>query len=197
VKARRGFGSLKSEKKRGKQLLESNPYERWQTTKYYILVAVLIAALLGTGVVGWLDPFSFLVRSLGLSVLPATNYALQAGLGALEHSRFGFVQTIGSALHFILGSVLLSFKQPYFRQGSWLGLIFLFILALNFRVTRFWCRALCPLGALLGILSRWSVLGLVKNPEHCNDCNRCLLRCQVATIPSAVFPGDNRNVICA
>jgi polyferredoxin len=73
------FSSLKSERKRGKQLLESNRYQRWQTTKYYTLAAVLIAALLGTGVVGWLDPFSLLVRSVGLSVLPATNYALQAG----------------------------------------------------------------------------------------------------------------------
>jgi polyferredoxin len=182
------FSSLKSERKRGKQLLESNRYQRWQTTKYYTLAAVLIAALLGTGVVGWLDPFSLLVRSVGLSVLPATNYALQAGLVALEHSRFGFVQTIGSALHFVLGSLLLSFKQPFFRQGIWLGLIFLFIVALNFRVTRFWCRALCPLGALLGTVSRWSVLGLVKNPEHCNDCNRCLLRCQGGDDPIPGVP---------
>jgi len=182
------FSSLKSERKRGRQLLESNRYKRWQTTKYYTLAATLVAALLGTGVIGWLDPFSFLVRSIGLSILPATNYALQAALGTLEHSRFAFVQTIGGALHFILGSLLLSFKQPYFRQGFWLGLIFLFVLALNFRVTRFWCRALCPLGALLGIVSRWSVLGLVKNPEHCNDCNRCLLRCQGGDDPIGGVP---------
>ena len=182
------FSSLKSERKRGKQLLESNRYKRWQTTKYYILTATLIAALLGTGMVGWLDPFSFLVRSIGLSILPATNYALQAALAALEHNRFGFVQTIGGMLHFILGSALLSFKQPYFRQGIWLGLLFLFILALNFRVTRFWCRALCPLGALLGIVSRWSVLGLVKNPEHCNGCNRCLLQCQGGDDPIGGTP---------
>ena len=172
------FGSLKSERKRGKQLLESNRYKRWQTTKYYLLVIVLVAALLGTGVVGWLDPFSFLVRSVGLSILPATNYGLQAGLRGIERSRFAGVQTIGGALHFVLGKLILNFKQPYFRQGVWLGLLFIFLLALNFRVTRFWCRALCPLGALLGIVSRWSVLGLVKHPEHCNDCNRCLLRCQ-------------------
>jgi polyferredoxin len=182
------FSSLKSERKRGKQLLESNRYKRWQTTKYYILAAALIAALLGTGVVGWLNPFSFLVRSIGLSILPATNYALQAALAALEHNQFGFVQTIGGVLHFILGSALLSFKQPYFRQGIWIGFLFVFVLALNFRVTRFWCRALCPLGALLGILSRWSVLGLVKNPEHCNDCNRCLLRCQGGDDPIGGVP---------
>jgi len=172
------FSSLKSERKRGKQLLESNRYKRWQTTKYYLLIGCLVAALFGTGIVGWLDPFSFMVRSLGISVLPATNYGLRAFLGVLEHSRYAPVQLFGSAAHFLLGLLLLSFKQPYFRTGIGLGLIFIFLVALNFRITRFWCRAVCPLGALLGLVSRWAILGLVKNPEHCNDCNRCLLRCQ-------------------
>lgn len=171
------FSSFKSERKRGKQLIDSNHYKRWQTIKYYLLIASLVAAVFGTGIVGWLDPFSLLVRSIGLSILPATNYAVRGSLNILEHNRYGFVQSIGSGLHFILG-LLLSFKQPYFRSGIWLGLIFVLLVALNFRITRFWCRALCPLGALLGIVSRWSVLGLVKNPEHCKDCNRCLLRCQ-------------------
>ena len=182
------FGSVRSERKRGKQLLESNRYKRWQAAKYYLLAALLIAALMGSGLVGWLDPFSFLVRSVGLSVLPATNYALEATLRVLEHSRFEAVQMAGRALHFVLGATLLNFKQPYFRQGVWLGLVFLFVLVLNFRVTRFWCRAVCPLGALLGIVSRWSVLGLVKNPAHCKDCNRCLLRCQGGDDPIGGVP---------
>ena len=111
------FSSLRSERKRGKQLIDSNRYKRWQTTKYYLLAAALIAAVLGTGVVGWLDPFSLLVRSLGLSILPGTNYALNVVLRAMEHSRFAPVQMTGSGLHFIFGGLLLSFKQPYFRQG--------------------------------------------------------------------------------
>jgi len=171
------FSSLKSERKRGKQLIDSNRYKRWQTTKYYLLLAFLVAALFGTSIVGWLDPLSLLVRSLGLSILPGMNYAARAGLHALESSRNGTVETLGSALHFMVGG-LLSFKQPFFRQGIWIGAIFIFLLALNLRVTRFWCRALCPLGALLGIVSRWSMFGLEKNPQHCKDCNRCLLHCQ-------------------
>ena len=182
------FSSLRSERKRGMQLIESNRYKRWQTTKYYVLFAVLAAAVMGTGIVGWLDPLSLLVRSLGLSILPATDYGLRAILSALEHSRYAFVQSAGGGLHFILGALLLSFKQPYFRQGVWLGAIFIFLLALNFRVTRFWCRALCPLGALLGIVSRWSILGLVKNTDHCKDCNRCLLRCQGGDDPIGGVP---------
>jgi polyferredoxin len=182
------FGSLKSEKKRGKQLLESNRYRRWQTTKYYLLIAVLIVTLFGSGMAGWLDPFSFLVRSAGLSILPATNYGIQAFLSTLDHSRFAAAQTTGAILHFILGALFLNFKQPYFRQGVGLGVIFVFLLALNFRITRFWCRAICPLGALLGIVSRWSIVGLVKNSAHCNDCNRCLLRCQGGDDPIGGVP---------
>ena len=182
------FSSLRSERKRGKQLIESNRYKRWYTTKYYLLFPLLIAAIVGTGIIGWLDPQSLLVRSLGLSILPGINYALRAGLHALESSRFGAVQTVGSALHFIFGALLLSFKQPYFRQGIYLGVIFTFLIALNFRVTRFWCRALCPLGALLGLVSRWSILGLVKNSEHCNDCNRCLMHCQGGDDPIGGVP---------
>jgi polyferredoxin len=178
------FSSLKSERKRGKQLVESNRYKRWQTTKYYILVTVLVAAILGSGIVGWFDPLSLLVRSLSLSILPGLNYALSSGLHALEQSRFEAVQTAGSALHFIFGALVLNFRQPYFRQGIYLGLIFVFLLALNFRVSRFWCRALCPLGATLGLLSRWSVLGLSKTAEHCDDCNRCLTRCQGGDDPT-------------
>jgi polyferredoxin len=182
------FGSLKSECKRGKRLIEANRYKRWQTTKYYLLIAGLAAALLGSGILGWLDPIALLVRSLSLSILPGTNYALTALLYAMEHSRFAPVQTVGSLFHFLLGSWLLTFKQVYFRQAIWLGLIFIFLVALNFRITRFWCRALCPLGALLGIVSRWAVLGLVKNAQHCKECNRCLMHCQGGDDPIGGVP---------
>jgi len=182
------FGSWKSERKLGKQLIESNRYKRWQSTKYYLLFIVLVAAALGTGLVGWLDPFSFLVRSLGLSILPAANYALRALLRVLDHGHSWPVRAAGIVVDFSVGSWLLSFGQPYYRQAIWLGIIFIFLVVLNFRVTRFWCRALCPLGALLGLVSRWSILGLVKNPEHCENCNRCLLRCQGADDPIGGVP---------
>ncbi len=182
------FSSLRSEKKRGRRLVESNRYKRWQTIKYYLLIGGLAAALLGSGIIGWLDPIAVLVRSLALSILPATNYALSAALHALGHSRIAPLQTLGSVLHFVLGGSLLTFKQPYFRQAIWIGLVFVLLVTLNFRVTRFWCRALCPLGALLGIISRLSVLGLVKNAEHCKDCDRCLLHCQGGDDPIGGVP---------
>jgi len=59
---------------------------------------------------------------------------------------------------------------------------------MNLRVTRFWCRALCPLGALLGVAARWSFLGLHKDTTTCNQCNRCLIHCQGGDDPIGGVP---------
>lgn len=172
------FGSLKSERKRGLGLIESNRYKQWQALKYYVLASLLVAALLGGAVLTFVDPISLLFRSLTLSVLPAINLALSALLGILYRSGIPGLGFVADALRFVLQTSLLSFRQPHFRQAFFIGLIFIAIMTLNLRVTRFWCRALCPLGALLGLVSRWSILGMEKNVADCDECKRCLLHCQ-------------------
>jgi polyferredoxin len=154
-------GNIRSERKTGRQRIASNRYKQWQTFKYYLLFALLLAAFLGAGLIGILDPIALTVRSLALSILPAGDYALP---------------------------LTVSFKQAHFRQAFPLGAIFIFILAVNLRITRLWCRALCPLGALLGLASRWSILGLVKRPAECEDCSRCLLHCQGGDDPIPGVP---------
>ena len=171
-------GNMPSEANRGKQRIESHRYKRWQTIKYVVLLGGLVAAAFGSMVIGWLDPFSLLVRSIGLSLLPAFNLIVRAALAPLESSRIAAIKATGGIIHAVLGAFLLDFRQAHFRQGFLLGVLFFAILAMSLRVTRFWCRSICPLGALLGAVSRWSVLGLHKNPEACNNCNRCLLHCQ-------------------
>jgi len=172
------FGSLKSEKKRGLRLIESNRYKPWQTLKYYVLAPLLVATVLGGAVLTFVDPISLLFRSLTLSVLPAINLALSALLSVLYQSGLPGMGLVADALRFLLQTSLLSFKQPHFRQAFFIGLIFVAIMAANLRVTRFWCRALCPLGALLGVMSRWSILGIEKSSADCDECKRCLLHCQ-------------------
>jgi polyferredoxin len=183
------FSNFKSERKRGKQRVESNRYQGWQTLKYYVLIALLVSALFGGGILGILDPISLTVRSLSLSVLPGVNYGFNALFDLLYRSDAGVLRFIADVLQFLLQAIVLSFKQAYFRQGFFLGLIFIILLVLNLRITRFWCRALCPLGGLLGAVSRWSILGLEKHPGHCDDCVRCLLHCQGGDdpIPGALW----------
>ena len=181
-------GNMPSEAKRGKQLIASNRYKRWQTGKYVVLLAGLVAACFGTAAIGWLDPFSLLVRSFGLSLFPAFNFVLRSLLTPLEQSHVAVIKASGKTLHSVLQATVLDFRQPHFAQGLILGILFLAILAVSLRVTRFWCRAICPLGALLGTVSRWSVLGLHKDTESCNQCNRCLLHCQGGDDPIVGAP---------
>ncbi len=172
------FSSLRSETKRGARLIESNRYKRWQAFKYYLLAGVLMLALMGSAVGLLLDPISFLVRSMTAAVLPALNYASRATLDAAYALPIGRGRIVLDGVTYVLNLFVLSFKQPYFSQALVIGGLFVLIAALNFRITRFWCRAICPLGALLGVVSRWSLVQLRKHESRCDDCRRCLLRCQ-------------------
>jgi polyferredoxin len=170
--------SWRSDSKRGARLIDSSRYKKWQATKYYLLIVLLVSAIFGGTLLEVLDPIPFLVRSIGLSILPAINHAANTGIGALFAAGMRPLATAAEILRVVLGFTVMSFKQVYFRQGFFLGALLVVVLALNTRMTRFWCRALCPLGALLGICSRWSIVELEKNSVQCGDCNRCLLHCQ-------------------
>jgi polyferredoxin len=172
------IGAWQSEAKRGKQRIESNRYKRWQTWKYVLLLGGLVAAATGSAAIGWFDPFSLLVRSFGLALLPAFNLALRAVITPLEQSHTAWMHSLGHGVHAFLNLTVLDLRQPHFAQGVFLGILFLVIVFASLRVTRFWCRAICPLGALLGACSRFSVLGLHKDEATCNQCNRCMLHCQ-------------------
>ena len=181
-------GGLKSEAKRGKQRIESNRYKRWQTVKYVVLLAGLVAAVFGSMVIGTLDPFSLLVRSIGLAILPAINFGTRALLVPLEHSHVHVIKVFGTYASTALQSTVLDLRQAHFNQAIVFGLLFLLIIWASMRVTRFWCRSICPLGALLGVVSRWSVLGLHKVASSCDKCNRCLLDCQGGDDPIGGAP---------
>ena len=92
-------GNMPSESKHGRQRIESNRYKRWQTIKYVVLIAGLVAAAFGSMAIGWLDPFSLLVRSIGLAILPAFNFAARAVLASLEQSRVGAIRGACEGIH--------------------------------------------------------------------------------------------------
>ncbi len=54
---------------------------------------------------------------------------------------------------------------------------------MNRFIPRFWCRVLCPLGAFLGVISRFALFGMEKDHAKCTDCNLCLVHCQGADSP--------------
>ena len=55
--------------------------------------------------------------------------------------------------------------------------VLLVLLVLNFLFSRFWCRYLCPYGALLGVISLISPARIRKNPARCTGCGKCERLC--------------------
>jgi polyferredoxin len=69
----------------------------------------------------------------------------------------------------------------FFRHIGETGLLILgVIVAVSVLVPNFWCRFLCPYGALLGLTSWLSPMKIRRSPEPCIDCGKCAKACPSA-----------------
>jgi formate hydrogenlyase subunit 6/NADH:ubiquinone oxidoreductase subunit I len=59
------------------------------------------------------------------------------------------------------------------------------LLLLNLWNPRFFCRALCPLGALMGLFSRFALFRIHRDEATCTGCNLCSKGCEGACEPEA------------
>lgn len=150
-------------------------WNRFRNIKYGFLFMVLAAGVLGANWLGWLDPISFLTRSLAVVIHPVSGLLLDTLVRLLD--RLSLATASDFLLRMARGRVV-PFEARYFLNVFAIGAVFALALAANRREIRFWCRYLCPLGAMLGLLSRWAPLVLAKSEERCTRCRACLGRCQ-------------------
>ncbi|MFC1641860.1 4Fe-4S binding protein [Myxococcota bacterium] len=173
---------------RGRQREKANRARGWQKVKYYLLWCTLGAALAlgpveGSALGGLFDPLCLAVRGLGLGFLPLAQYLALRAADLLGRTGVRALQNAGDTAQDWLAANVWSQQQFYYHQ-VWLVVgMLVTVLALARWIPRFWCRAVCPLGALLGTLSRWSLFGMEKRHAQCTDCNACLRDCQGADSP--------------
>lgn len=150
--------------------------------KYCILIFLVTASLFSWQPAGLVDPISLLIRSLSLSVYPMLAYATRAVFDFLYGLNIPFLTNISEFIYSFFKRTWLPFQQPFFFQSVLVGLLFFTILGLNLLEKRFWCKYLCPLGAFLGLLSRYAFLQRSVS-EGCNSCGACDFYCQGGASP--------------
>lgn len=135
-------------------------------------------AFLGSLQIGLLDPICLLVRTFTVALSPASELA-HSNLAAAVRERLGMDPEPLLFLSMAPGAS----EQRIFK-GAWLvGAVIVGLVGMNLVVPRFFCRVLCPLGAFLGVLSRWSLWRIDRDLTKCTDCDLCLRRCEGAFDP--------------
>ncbi len=189
-----------------KQMIEVNRYRKIYSIKYYILTAMLVMASL------WIVPTVIdapgeILQAYRGSELPQTGVsrvfaAVGAGISrsAEMHKlsngtlQIGLLDPIALTVRSMTTSVLPTvhkatesvYTEPREYWQAWIvGLIFLGFLFANWWIPRFFCRVVCPLGALLGVFSRFALWRIDRDPVRCTDCDLCLKSCEGASDPQA------------
>ncbi len=168
---------------KGSKRVDSNKTKGWQRGKFYMMWGFLGAAAAGSAIGGLLDPICIAVRAIGLGVVPALQYLGIRGATVAADSNLRAVQTASDATQDFFAQTVWTANQAYFHQTWFIVFALVALLFMNRIVPRFWCRALCPLGSFLGVLSRFAIFGMEKDHSKCTDCNLCLVQCQGADSP--------------
>jgi ferredoxin-type protein NapH len=176
---------------------------------------LLLGALLGRLLCGWVCPFGFLQDML--YKLPTRKFHLPAWTSNIKYGVFAVMVLF---LPFMLGSeTLLSFCRfcpasalqvtiPNLLTGGVatvstvtvikLGILVM-ILALVIGSSRAFCRVLCPIGAMLAPLNYVALWKIRVPTQSCLDCKACREACPTQGMPAARIKqgvAPNRTLDC-
>lgn len=146
---------------------------RLSSLKYYVLIAVLVAAVFSAQMAYFLDPITIITRAFTFAIYPIAQGAVGAAAATdFASDRMPFL----TQSHYFPRDV-----EYFFRLNFLAAAVFIGILAMGAVSRRWWCSNLCPLGALLGVLSRFSIVRRVVKSE-CIHCNKCIPDCRTGAI---------------
>ncbi|MEF8823700.1 MAG: 4Fe-4S binding protein [Desulfohalobiaceae bacterium] len=143
--------------------------EGWTGAKYLVLVFIATASLLGLNLAYWGAPLTLAGRLFILILGPLGEFLLSglSGAGLLPDRA-------ASALGL----------PPDRYLGAWFFLLFFAaLLMLQYFLPRFWCRFICPAGAVFALAARRPVFRRTVS-DACTDCGLCRKRCPMGAIRS-------------
>ncbi len=160
-----------------------------------LFVAIVVVSLVTKkGFCGWICPVgtvSQYVWMIGEKVF-GKNFRMRKEydipLKAIKYIVMAFfVVFIGIAM--VPNMIVLFFITDYYKivdvrtmkffteMSRTTAIVLAVIFLLSFLYKNFWCRYLCPYGALLGLVSKLSPLKIKRNEDKCIHCRSCSKHC--------------------
>lgn len=160
----------------------------------FLLIAfLLISLLLKKAFCSWLCPVGTLSEALwkaGRRIFGRNlrlPHWLDVGLRGLKYVLLGFfvfvigmmsAEGLADFMSTPYGLVADVKMLNFFRTIGETGIIVLAVLVVaSVVIQNFWCRYLCPYGALMGLVSLLSPIKIRRDSEACIDCGKCAKAC--------------------
>ncbi|MCJ7623968.1 MAG: 4Fe-4S binding protein, partial [Anaerolineaceae bacterium] len=163
--------------------LKSQSLSWLKIVKYLLFFILIISALFGNQTLTILDPITILNRTISSSIFPAAQSSIY-GIESFFY-RFEFMWDLLDKIHTGLLYPIFHDIQTYSTAAFPFLLILVVIIGLNWWKQSFWCRYLCPLGGLLGLVSKFSIFRR-KVTDSCTACKVCAHKCPTGTIDAEV-----------
>ncbi|MCP3876298.1 MAG: 4Fe-4S dicluster domain-containing protein [Desulfobacteraceae bacterium] len=144
--------------------------------KYLALIFLLGSALFGVSYIFFASPLSLITRFYGLVLFPVISF--------LSKETLDLIRPLGD----LLDITSISFAQVRTLRFATQFFILFFFIAVFSMIKfspRFWCRYLCPSGALLGFFSTSPIIRRHVS-DKCNDCGKCTRCCPMSAIEKQV-----------
>jgi ferredoxin len=152
--------------------------------RYCVLGLTIVTAAMGSmSFLNLLDPYSLAGRMITQFVQPLFVWIYNTAVSLMKNFNI----------------YLFSKETAYLPTYVWLVTLgfFILILIMSVRYGRLYCNTLCPVGTLLGLISRVSLLKFGIDQIRCYECVRCEGVCKAGCIdPQTAIIDQSRCVNC-
>ncbi|MBU1564396.1 MAG: 4Fe-4S binding protein [Proteobacteria bacterium] len=147
-----------------------------------ILVFALFSSLCGFAVAGYIDPFSLLVRGMAQAFYPLLN-SLTVGFFSFTYRDLPeIINQVTEPVYSILQDLILPSEQKFFHLAFLSFFMLVGIWLFEGVQRRFFCRNICPLGAMLGLFARRALVAGKGGNSDCGSCRICSSNCRMGAI---------------
>ncbi len=137
--------------------------------RYSILLVFIISLLLSSSFIpALLDPYSNFGRIATFLFRPVIIFINNSLASVLEKTGIYILYTAEIVITISVASFVILYT--------------IFLSVLSFYKGRLYCNSLCPVGALLSLISRFSFYGIKINQYECKNCGNCEKICKTGSI---------------